>query len=51
MGNVEVAYSELGLPVASPIFANTVKCKLFLLHYVNSYREKLKIALLIKVYI
>ena len=51
MGNVEVAYSDLGLPVVSPIFANKVRFKLFFLNYVNSYYEKLKITLLIEVYI
>ena len=51
MGNVEVAYSDLGLPVVSPIFANKVRLKLFFLNYVNSYYEKLKITLLIEVYI
>ena len=49
MGKVEVAYSDVGLPVVSAIFANKVRFKLFFLNYVNSYCEKLKIALLIKV--
>ena len=51
MGNVEVAYSDLGLPVVSAIFVNKVRFKLFFLNYVNSYCEKLKITLLIEVYI
>ena len=49
MGKVEVAYSDVGLPVVSAIFANKVRFKLFFLNYVNSYCENLKIALLIKV--
>ena len=49
MGKVEVAYSDVGLPVVSAIFANKVRFKLFFLNFVNSYCENLKIALLIKV--
>ena len=45
MGKVEVAYSDVGLPVVSAIFANKVRFKLFFLNYVNSYCENLKIAL------